>query len=122
MENIVERAVILCAGGSIDAEHIQVDVGSGPLPEGPFRTLETVRFGPPDHTSSTDFLVFETARMSALRVGPCGRISEGNGVISEGNGVIDSLVLSRIREVLYSMICSPLITPHYASWTNMLLN
>ena len=42
LENIVERAVILCAGGSIDAEHIQVDVGSGPLPEGPFRTLETV--------------------------------------------------------------------------------
>ena len=42
LENIVERAVILCAGGTIDAEHIQVDVGSGPLPEGSFGTLEQV--------------------------------------------------------------------------------
>ena len=53
--------------------------------------------------------------LNVMHVDPCGRISEGNGVV-------DSLVLSHIREVLYSMICSPLITPHYASWTNMLLN
>jgi formate hydrogenlyase transcriptional activator len=39
LENIIERAVILCPNSTIQAEHVQVDVGASPVPDGAVRRL-----------------------------------------------------------------------------------
>jgi DNA-binding NtrC family response regulator len=42
LENIIERAVILCSNSTIQAEHVQVEVGAAATPDGAVRRLSDV--------------------------------------------------------------------------------